>query len=97
MLRSSLTPTILLSLSLLLLLSGIFGRRGLAELVALRREAQSLEQQNQSLERGIIALRRKINRIHYNDFSLEKKAREELGLSYPGEVVYQFSGQTENN
>lgn len=67
-----------------LLLAGYDGSRDLARLKA--REAQ-LEERLQSTEAGIAALNERISRLRSDPYTLEKTAREELGLSRPGELV----------
>lgn len=67
-----------------LLLAGYDGSSDLARLKA--REAQ-LESRLRQTEAGIAELSDRINRLRDDPYTLEKVAREELGLSRPGEVV----------
>lgn len=67
-----------------LVLAGYDGSRDLARLRA--REAQ-LELRLRTTEAGIAELSDRIERLQADPYTLEKAAREELGLSRPGEVV----------
>ena len=84
-----------LSLTLVALLLGFalvttFGERGLLHLWRLSGENKRLGEKNFRLHRENEILRDKINRLHHDNRYLEKIAREDLGLVWPGEIVYQF-------
>ena len=82
----------LLSVILALVIFFTFtGRHGVFHLGNIRSELVALEQKNKELEQEIIELHNKIYSIRNNKFALEKKAREELGLSQNGETVYLFT------
>ncbi len=68
----------------------IVGERGALHLWRLRGEKAKLDEQNHRLQKDNEALRRRISRLRYDDFYLEKIAREELNLVRPGEVIYRF-------
>ena len=67
-----------------LLLAGYDGSRDLARLKA--REAQ-LEARLRRSAAEIAALRDRIGRLRSDPYSLERVAREQLGLTRPGEIV----------
>lgn len=67
-----------------LLLAGYDGSRDLARLKA--REAQ-LEMRLRETDSAIAALGDRIDRLRSDPYTLERVAREELGLSRPGELV----------
>jgi len=79
-----------LGVLLVLLIIGVFNRDGFLEVLELQKEAGDyrsnifrLQQDNTRLMQEIISLR--------NDPShIEKIAREELGLAFPGETVFVF-------
>ena len=68
----------------ILVLAGYDGSRDLARLKS--REAQ-LEARSRKTEDSIRTLRDRITRLRSDPHTLERVAREELGLSRPGEVV----------
>ena len=67
-----------------LVLAGYDGSRDLARLKA--REAQ-LEGRLRRTEAGIAELGDRIRNLRTDPYTLERVAREELGLSFPGEIV----------
>lgn len=67
-----------------LVLAGYDSSRDLARLKA--REAQ-LEARLRKTDAGIAELRDRIGRLHSDPYTLERVAREELGLSRSGEIV----------
>jgi cell division protein FtsB len=67
-----------------LLLAGYDGSRDLARLKV--REAQ-LEARLRKTEAGIVELRQRIGNLRSDPYTLERVAREELGLSRAGEIV----------
>lgn len=68
-----------------------FGDRGLLHLSRLREEKKKLDDRNFVLQKENELLRERIYRLRHDNFYLEKSAREELGLTRPGEIVYRFS------
>ncbi len=85
-----------LSLALIALLLGFalfttFGERGMLHLWRLSGENKRLGEKNFRLHRENGILRDKINHLRHDNRYLEKIAREDLGLVWPGEIVYQFA------
>lgn len=66
------------------------GDHGLPKLFAINRELNTLEAKNRALETDITETKNKIYSLSSDDLTLERRAREELGLVKPGEVVYIF-------
>ena len=85
-----------LSLALIALLLGfalftILGERGMLHLWRLSGENKRLGEKNFRLHSENEILRDKINHLLHDNRYLEKVAREDLGLVWPGEIVYQFA------
>ncbi len=85
-----------LSLALIALLLGFalfttFGERGMLHVWRLSGEKKRLGEKNFRLHRQNEILRDKINHLRHDNRYLEKVAREDLGLVWPGEIVYQFA------
>ncbi|MEX0801893.1 MAG: septum formation initiator family protein [Candidatus Binatia bacterium] len=68
----------------------IVGERGAIHLWRLRGEKSKIDEQNYRLQKENEALRQRVSRIRYDNYYLEKLAREELNMVRPGEVVYRF-------
>lgn len=83
-------PIILVCLALVLLFFTVKGEHGLLHLQQLQQKQQILEQKNRELESEITSLQNKVYGIRQDPAFLEKTAREQLGLSKPGEIVYIF-------
>ena len=87
-----LTPFILSSLAFSVLYFSFTGDHGLLYLKRLNEKVEHLSNRNTELKSEIATLEHRIYFINNKDFYLEKKAREELGLSKAGEKVYLFDG-----
>ncbi len=79
------------SLLVALLLFTAFGERGVFHLWRLQGEKKQLQEKNFLLQKENDGLRERVERIRRDDSYLEKMAREELGLTRPGETVYRFA------
>ena len=73
-----------------------FGERGVFHLWRLRTEKKQLQEKNFLLQKENDALRERVDRIRRDDGALEKIAREELGLTKPGETVYRLAAPHPN-
>ena len=89
--RKALTPIALSLLVVVLVVFTTFGSHGLLHLREMNSELAVLETKNADLERQIAQLTHLVNEIKHSRYTLERKAREELGLSRPDEMVYIFS------
>ena len=81
---------IIIGLSCLLAVFVVIGDHGILKLSAVNKELSIIENKNRVLESDIIDLKNKIYAIDTHDLTLEKHAREELGLAKKGEMVYIF-------
>jgi len=86
-----LTPVLLLGLAGLVFYLSLTGTHGLLYLDKLDNQVQRISAENKALEQEISVLKRNIHSINSEGFYLEKKAREELGLSKKGETIYLFN------
>jgi cell division protein FtsB len=97
MLHQSLTNT---RLAALLLLSGLFlvtmmvlaiwGDRGVLTMWHKQHEVVQLSYEIEAIEHENTRLEQEIQRLRSDTSYIEKIAREELGLVYPGELVFEF-------
>lgn len=83
-----LTSFAILFLTLVILLLAIAGPHGLIHLLDERREIRALEAKNREIETEILATKSEIFSLQMSDDALEEAAREQAGLSKPGEIVY---------
>jgi cell division protein FtsB len=72
------------------------GERGIFHLWHLRAEKKQLQEKNFLLQKENDGLRERVDRIRRDDDYLEKIAREELGLTRPGETVYRSASPDPN-
>ena len=71
-----------------LVVGSLFGDRGMLNLVAQRERAQSLERQIQELRAENARLASAIRALKTDPRSVERLAREQLGLARRGETVF---------
>lgn len=88
------TSIILVAVTLLVVFVTVTGNHGVLRLFRLSEELEQLRQKNGELESEIIDLTNNVYALRESNRVLEKNAREQLGLSKPGEIVYIFP-QTE--
>lgn len=69
------------------LLLGTFGLRGWQDVTRVRARERTLAAEVAATEGRIAELRRKIERLKDDPITLDRVAREELGLVSPGDVV----------
>ena len=72
----------------------VFGSRGLLHLVALRGEEHRVVERITRLLEENDRLRTLLGAIRRDDPTLERLAREDLGLVRPGEVIYRVPART---
>jgi len=70
-----------------LLVDALVGERGLVATTRARRVSDELESEVQRLRRENGALRDTAHRLNTDPTTIEMKAREELGLIRPGEIL----------
>jgi cell division protein FtsB len=88
--RQRVALTIAGSVTVVLIAIVIFGSRGLLHLQTLTREQDELGRRIALLLHENEQLRERIHRLRTDDRTLERLAREELGFTRPGEVIYRF-------
>ena len=79
---------LLFCIAVFLLFFTVAGEHGFFHLQSLNREYKTLAENNRQLESEIISLKNQVYGIQQDPDYLEKTAREQLGLSKPGEIVY---------
>jgi cell division protein FtsB len=72
---------------LVLLISSLFGKKGLIEIYRARKTYESLVQEINRLEAQKSRLQREIEELERNPQAVEKEARDKLGLMKPDEKV----------
>ena len=82
--------TLLWFLAISLLFNAFFGDMGIIQAVRQRRTAARLQRHLQTLRVANESLRAEIGDLRRNPFRIEAIAREELGLSRPGEIIFLF-------
>lgn len=75
-------------LIVLFLVSFFFSDRGIAELHQSRKRVEGLKADIKRLEAENARLRAEIESVKKSTYAVEKIAREDLGMSKKGEVVY---------
>lgn len=84
----SVVTVVLTFLALSLLTATIAGPHGVIHLLMLRGEIGGLNAKNEELQTKIAETKRKISGLQEGRFDLEKRAREDLGLSKQDEIIY---------
>jgi cell division protein FtsB len=75
------------SFSCVLLLDGLFGDRGLARAIKVRKELRVASENLEHLKRENASLRDDVRRLQEDPVTLEAVARQQLGLIRPGEIL----------
>jgi cell division protein FtsB len=78
-----------------LVLAVVFGSRGLLHLRALTAEQDEVGRRIALLLHENEQLRERIHRLRTDDRTLERLAREQLGFTRPGEVIYRFQSRSD--
>ncbi|MDD5258973.1 MAG: septum formation initiator family protein [bacterium] len=71
----------------------LVGNKNFWRLLKAYRERASLQLQIRKLDAENKALQKKIYNLEHNDQEIEKIAREELGMTKPGEIEYRVKKQ----
>jgi cell division protein FtsB len=87
---SKLASAVMIIVVCVLLFITVTGNHGLLHLLSVSSEVEHLRQQNNTLESEIVEMDNRIAAIQHSSEVLEKNAREQLGLSKPGEIIYIF-------
>ena len=88
--RVTIRAVVLLSgvLTIVFLVSFMFSEEGIAELRDARMRVDGLRTEVERLQRENDELQREIESLRASNFAVEKIAREDLGMSRPGELIY---------
>ena len=86
----ALSPLLLLCFAGTVCYLCIVGNHGLLYLDSLNNRLEEISDKNNALVSEIFDVRYQIRAVEQQGLQLEKKAREELGLSREGETVYMF-------
>ena len=80
----------ILGLACMVVVFAVAGEQGLLKLMSVNSELRNIELQNHEIETQIFDLQNKIYAIKYDNGTLERVVREELGLAKPDEMLYTF-------
>jgi cell division protein FtsB len=94
-LRRSALRTIFWFLAASLLFNAFFGDMGIVQALRQRRAAAHVRRQVRDLLSANQTLRADIEELRRNPYRIEAIAREDLGLSRPGEIIFIFQDATE--
>ncbi len=75
---------------LYVIISAVFGDRGLIKYYELKNTEKALRAEIESLQKGNEQLKTQIDALNKDSFLKEKYARENFGLAKPEEYIYQF-------
>ena len=75
-------------LTIVFFISFVFSDRGIAELQHARQRVNGLRSEIARLEAENARLRSEIESVKQSTYAVERIAREDLGMSKPGEVIY---------
>ena len=85
--RNKLLTSLLVFLFLVLIIASFFGKKGLIEVYNAKKRKDSLFEEIDQLEKIKKGLEREIKELESNPKSYEAKARDQLGLVYPDELL----------
>lgn len=85
---NKLAPFLIIGLSFLVAFLTLHGNYGLKELNKVNNELEFLEQENVRLQNEILQTKDNIDRLRRDRLFLEKKAREELSVARPNDLIY---------
>lgn len=80
-------------LTIVFLISFVFSEEGISELQHSRRRVHDLQQEISRLEAENRRLRAEIDSLNRSTFTVERIAREDLGMSRKGEVTYMLPAE----
>jgi len=85
--RNKLLTAVLVFLVLVLIIASFFGKKGLIEVYNAQKRKDFLLEEIEQLEKTKKGLEREIKELESNPKSYEAKARDQLGLVYPDELL----------
>ncbi len=83
-------PYAIVGIALFVVVSTLVGDKSLSHLLYLRKELHQLEYSATNLAQDVETTSARISLAKSDPFFLERRAREELALSKPGEIIYIF-------
>lgn len=83
-------PYIIVGIAVFVVGSTLIGDKSLSHLIHLKQELHELETAADKLTQQIEQANATITRVKEDPLFLEQRAREELALSKPGEIIYIF-------
>lgn len=86
-------PGVLLILAIATTLFAVFGGESYSKLFSMRRALLLQKEKNGELKTQVLQLRRQVRSLQEDDRSLEKAARNELGLARPKDFVFIFESK----
>jgi cell division protein FtsB len=88
--RVTIRAVVLLSgvLTIVFLVSFVFSEEGIAELRQAQKRVDTLQSEIRQLDEENARLEAEIESLRESNFAVERIAREDLGMSKPGEIVY---------
>jgi len=86
-------PFSLLVIAIVLLSIEIFEADGLPRYRALRQELETMESRNERVRERVRELKREVRALREDPGTIERVARDELGLVRRGEFVFQFDAK----
>lgn len=75
---------------LYIVITSVFGERGLIKYYELKKTENALKAEIESLQKDNEQLKNQIDALNKDSFLKEKYARENFGLAKPEEYIYQF-------
>ena len=83
-------------LTVVFLVSFMFSEEGIAELRQAQQRVDTLRSEIRHLEEENARLEAEIENLRDSSFAVERIAREDLGMSKPGEIVYRVEEPKKN-
>ena len=94
--RNKLLVAVVVFFFLVLILASFFGKKGLIEVYNAQKQKESLLEEIERLEQKKSRLEREIKELESNPKAYEAKARDQLGLVYPDELLIIKPAQSES-
>jgi cell division protein FtsB len=80
----------------MLVLSGLLGKLGARDLLALRHDRAALEAHRDQLAADNAEFRTRVQKLRSDDRYIESLIRRELGYARPDELVYKFADDNQH-
>ena len=90
-------PFIMIALAVLVALMALFGDNSYYRLLTLQEGLEEQERRNHVAARELGELKAEVAKLQYDDRTLEKAARKELGMARPNELIYLFEDIEEDS